>query len=306
MIYTVTFNPAIDYVLEIDNFEPGAVNRVKNNEKFAGGKGINVSRVLNNLNVKSIALGFVGGFTGKFIEDSLKEQGMETNFIKVEEDTRINVKLKSSIETEINGSGPNITSENLDKLFKIIESLTSDDYLVLAGNVQKSVPTDIYSTIQKKCISNNVKVIVDTTGDALVSTLKNKPFLIKPNNHELGEIFDKKLETKEDIIFYAKKLIEIGAQNVIISMAEKGALLINTTGVYHATPAKGTVKNSVGAGDSVIGGFLAEYSQSKDIIEAFRYGAASGSTTAFSKDLCTKEDVEHYLPQVLVTKISDF
>lgn len=306
MMYTVTFNPAIDYVLEIDNFEPGAVNRVKSNEKFAGGKGINVSRVLNNLNVKSVALGFVGGFTGKFIEDSLKNQGIETNFVKVEEDTRINVKLKSSIETEVNGSGPNITSENLDKLFKIIESLTSDDYLVLAGNVQKSVPSDIYSTLQKKCISNNVKVIVDTTGDALVSTLKNKPFLIKPNNHELGEIFDKKLETKEDIIFYAKKLIKMGAQNVIISMAEKGALLINTTGVYHATPAKGSVKNSVGAGDSVIGGFLAKYSQSKDIIEAFRYGAASGSTTAFSKDLCTKEDVEHYLPQVLVTKISDF
>lgn len=306
MIYTVTFNPAIDYVLEVDNFESGAVNRVKNNEKFAGGKGINVSRVLNNLSVKSIALGFIGGFTGKFIQNSLEEQNIETNFIKVEDDTRINVKLKSSVETEINGSGPNITSEDLDKLFKIVNNLTSDDYLVLAGNVQKSVPSDIYSIIQKKCISNNVKVIVDTTGDTLVSTLKNKPFLIKPNNHELGEIFNKKLETKEDIIFYAKKLIEMGAQNVIISMAEKGALLINATGVYNATPAKGTVKNSVGAGDSVIGGFLAKYSQNKDMIEAFRYGAASGSTTAFSKDLCTKENVEHYLSQVVVTKILDF
>ncbi|MFL0249919.1 1-phosphofructokinase [Clostridium neuense] len=303
MIYTVTFNPAIDYVIEVDNFKSGTVNRVKNNEKFAGGKGINVSRVLNNLNVKSIALGFIGGFTGKFIEDSLELQGIKTNFIKVEEDTRINVKLKSSVETEINGSGPNITEENLNKLFKIIESLTSDDYLVLAGNVQKSVPADIYSVIQKKCILNNTKVIVDTTGDALVSTLPNKPFLIKPNNHELGEIFKKELESEEEIIFYAKKLIDMGAENVIISMAEKGALLVNESEVYKASPAKGTVQNSVGAGDSVIAGFLASYSKNKDIVKAFRHGAASGSATAFSKDLCKKEDVEHYLPQVTITKL---
>lgn len=302
MIYTVTFNPAIDYVIEVDNFKSGMVNRVKNNEKFAGGKGINVSRVLNNLNVKSIALGFVGGFTGKFIEDSLEEQGIKTNFIKVHEDTRINVKLKSDVETEVNGSGPNISPENLNELFKIIEGLTSDDYLVLAGNVQNSVPSDIYSVLQKKCILNNVKVIVDTTGDALVATLPNKPFLIKPNNHELGEIFNKDLKNEQEIIIYAKKLIEMGAQNVIISMAEKGALLINENGVYKASPAKGVVKNSVGAGDSVIAGFLASYSQNKDIVQAFRYGAASGSATAFSKDLCKKENVEHYLPQVTVTK----
>lgn len=302
MIYTVTFNPAIDYVIEVDNFRSGIVNRVKNNEKFAGGKGINVSRVLNNLNVKSIVLGFVGGFTGNFIEDSLERQGIKTKFIKVAEDTRINVKLKSTVETEINGSGPNISSENLNELFKIIENLTSDDYLVLAGNVQKSVPYNIYSVIQKKCILNNVKVIVDTTGDALVATLTSKPFLIKPNNHELSEIFNKDLKSEEEIIVYGKKLIDMGAQNVIISMAEKGALLISKTGVYKASPAKGIVKNSVGAGDSVIAGFLASYSQNKDIVEAFRYGAASGSSTAFSKDLCKKSDVEYYLPQVAVTK----
>lgn len=303
MIYTVTFNPAIDYVINVDKFKQGSVNRVSSNEKFAGGKGINVSRVLNNLGVKSKALGFVGGFTGKFIVDSLEEQGVETEFIEVKEDTRINVKMKSDTETEINGAGPEVTSEDLEKLFDIIKSLTSEDYLVLAGNVQKSVPSNIYSIIQEKCADNNAKVIVDTTGDALVATLKNKPFLIKPNNHELGEIFNKELETKEDIIFYAKKLIEMGAQNVIISMAAKGALLINASGVYHATPAKGTVKNSVGAGDSVIGGFLAKYSENKDILEAFRYGAASGSTTAFSKDLCIKEDVEQYLKQIQVSKL---
>ncbi|SMC27356.1 1-phosphofructokinase [Clostridium acidisoli DSM 12555] len=303
MIYTVTFNPAIDYVINVDDFKSGLVNRVASDEKFAGGKGINVSRVLNNLGVKSKALGFIGGFTGKFIIDSLESQGVETNFIEVSEDTRINVKLKSKEETEINGSGPLITGEDLDKLFKIVENLTEDDYLVLAGNVQKSVPSDIYAVLQEKCKAKNVKTIVDTTGDALVATLKNKPFLIKPNNHELGEIFNKELTNIDEIIKYAKKLIDMGAQNVIISMAEKGALLICESGVYHASPAKGIVKNSVGAGDSVIAGFLAKYSETEDLLEAFRWGATSGSATAFSKDLCKKEDVEHYLSGVVVTKI---
>lgn len=303
MIYTVTFNPAIDYVINVDDFKSGLVNRVASDEKFAGGKGINVSRVLNNLGVKSKALGFIGGFTGKFIIDSLESQGVETNFIEVSEDTRINVKLKSKEETEINGSGPLITGEDLDKLFKIVENLTEDDYLVLAGNVQKSVPSDIYAVLQEKCKAKNVKTIVDTTGDALVATLKNKPFLIKPNNHELGEIFNKELTNIDEIIKYAKKLIDMGAQNVIISMAEKGALLICESGVYHASPAKGIVKNSVGAGDSVIAGFLAKYSETEDLLEAFRWGATSGSATAFSKDLCRKEDVEHYLSGVVVTKI---
>jgi len=303
MIYTVTFNPAIDYVITVDDFKAGLINRVASEEKFAGGKGINVSRVLNNVGIKSKALGFVGGFTGKFIIDSLESQGVETDFIEISGDTRINVKLKSKEETEINGSGPVIKDEDLNKLFKIVEDLTSNDYLVLSGNVQKSVPSDIYARLQKKCASNNVKVVVDTTGDALVATLANKPFLIKPNNHELGEIFNKELTDTDEIIEYAKKLIVMGAQNVIISMAERGALLICESGVYHATPANGKVQNSVGAGDSVIAGFLAKYSQSNDIIEAFRWGATSGSATAFSKDLCKKEDIEHYLAQVIVNKL---
>ncbi|MPQ31162.1 1-phosphofructokinase [Clostridium estertheticum] len=303
MIYTVTFNPAIDYVITVDDFKAGSINRVDSEEKFAGGKGINVSRVLNNFGIKTKALGFVGGFTGKFIIDSLESQGVETDFIEIIGDTRINVKLNSKEETEINGAGPVIKDEDLTKLFKIVEGLTSNDYLVLSGNVQKSVPRDIYARLQKKCASNNVKVVVDTTGDALVATLQNKPFLIKPNNHELGEIFNKELTDTDEIIKYAKKLIVMGAQNVIISMAERGALLICESGVYHATPAKGKVQNSVGAGDSVIAGFLAKYSQSKDLIEAFRWGATSGSATAFSKDLCKKEDIEHYLAQVIVNKL---
>ncbi|MBU3184919.1 1-phosphofructokinase [Clostridium estertheticum] len=303
MIYTVTFNPAIDYVITVDDFKAGSINRVDSEEKFAGGKGINVSRVLNNFGIKTKALGFVGGFTGKFIIDSLESQGVETDFIEISGDTRINVKLNSKEETEINGAGPVIKDEDLNKLFTIVEGLTSNDYLVLSGNVQKSVPRDIYARLQKKCASNNVKVVVDTTGDALVATLQNKPFLIKPNNHELGEIFNKELTDTDEIIKYAKKLIVMGAQNVIISMAERGALLICESGVYHATPAKGKVQNSVGAGDSVIAGFLAKYSQSKNLIEAFRWGATSGSATAFSKDLCKKEDIEHYLAQVIVNKL---
>lgn len=303
MIYTVTLNPAIDYVIHVADFKPGEVNRVSADEKYAGGKGINVSRVLNNLGVKSKALGFIGGFTGKFIKDSLEIQGVDTDFTEVDGDTRINVKLKSNEETEINGNGPDISEKDLNKLFEQISSLTSDDYLVLAGNVQKSLPVDIYSIIQEKCFSKGVKVIVDTTGAALTSTLKYKPFLIKPNNHELGEIFNTELKTREDIIEHAQKLREMGAQNVIISMAAEGALLICDSGVYHASPAKGTVKNSVGAGDSVIAGFLANYSQTSDLLEAFRWGATAGSTTAFSMDLCEKKDFEHYLPQVIVTKL---
>lgn len=303
MIYTVTFNPSIDYVIKVENFTPGAVNRVVNENKYAGGKGINVSRVLNNLEVKSKALGFIGGFTGKFIENFLQNECIDTDFIQVNGDTRINVKLKSTEETEINGSGPSISEEDLNKLLQKISALSSEDILVLAGNVQKSISQDIYSQIQKKLEDNGVKIVVDTTGEALVSTLKYKPFLIKPNNHELGEIFDIEIGEKEDIIKYSQKLRDMGAQNVIISMAGEGALLICNEGVYHASAPKGIVKNSVGAGDSLVAGFIASYSKTSDIIEAFKYGVASGSATAFSMDLCRKEDVEKLLLQVGVTKL---
>ncbi|MBI6874252.1 1-phosphofructokinase [Clostridium aciditolerans] len=304
MIYTVTFNPSIDYVIKVENFTAGTVNRVVNENKYAGGKGINVSRVLNNLGIKSKALGFIGGFTGQFIENFLKKEEIYTDFIQVNGDTRINVKLSSNEETEINGSGPNIGEEDLNKLFGKIDALNSEDILVLAGNVQKSLPRNIYSQIQEKVKDKEVKVIVDTTGEALISTLRHKPFLIKPNNHELGEIFNIEIHKKEDIIKYSQKLREMGAQNVIISMAGEGALLISSEGVYHASAPKGIVKNSVGAGDSLIAGFLASYSKTQDINEAFRYGVASGSATAFSMDLCKREDVEKLLVQVKIIKLS--
>lgn len=304
MIYTVTFNPAIDYIVNVDDFKTGKVNRSNNDIKYPGGKGINVSRVLNNLGVDTIALGFIGGFTGNFIKTYIEDEGVKTDFIKVEEDTRINVKLKSDGETEINGYGPTITKENLNSLFDKIKKLKSDDILVLAGNAQKSVPRDIYAQIQNICIKNSVKVIVDTTGKSLLNTLKNKPFLIKPNNHELSEAFNVNIDNMDDTIHYAKQLIDMGAQNVVISMAGDGALLICNGGVYKATTPNGKVKNSVGAGDSLIAGFLASYYREKDILKAFKLGIATGSATAFSLDLCTKEHALSLLNQVDIKKIS--
>ncbi|WP_039658271.1 1-phosphofructokinase [Clostridium tyrobutyricum] len=301
MIYTVTFNPSIDYVIQTENLILGDINRVENEKKFAGGKGINVSRVLNNLGVSSKALGFIGGFTGKFIKDSLVNLGIFTDFIEVKEDTRINVKIKSKQETEINGAGPDIDKENLEKLFKKVENLKSEDFIVLAGNVQKSVPRDIYSRIQQRC--KNGKVAVDTTGSALTATLKYKPFLIKPNIHELGEIFERELKSSDEVIKYANELRKMGAQNVIISMGKDGAMLVCDEGVYKASAPKGTVKNSVGAGDSVVAGFLAEYTRSHSIVDAFKYGAASGSATAFSIDLCKKAFVEQLMAEINVTKL---
>ncbi|TDT63685.1 1-phosphofructokinase [Fonticella tunisiensis] len=303
MIYTVTFNPSIDYIIHVNDFKPGYVNRAESDNMYPGGKGINVSRVLNNLNVKSKAMGFIGGFTGEYVKKYLEDEGLETDFIYVKGDTRINVKLKSTEETEINGSGPDIEEKDIEKLFEKIEKLTSEDFLVIAGRAQKSLPEDIYAQILKKCSKNGVNVIVDTTGKTLLCTLKYRPFLIKPNNHELGEIFNVEMVSIEKTIEYGKELLKMGAQNVIVSMAAEGALLISSEGVFHASAPRGVVRNSVGAGDSLIGGFLAKYSANFDLIEAFKWGAASGSATAFSFDLCKKEDVEALLDQVKITKL---
>lgn len=304
MIYTITFNPAIDYILEVDDFNLGRVNRSKNCYKYPGGKGINISRVLNNLQKNNCALGFIGGFTGKYLDDYLRDEGINTDFITVEGDTRINVKLKTGIETEVNAQGPNITDMDLKKLYKKIDRLESTDFLVLAGNVQKTLSRDIYSRIQERCIKKNIKVVVDTTGEALVSTLEYKPFLIKPNHHELSQIFDVEIRGREEAIIYSKKLLELGAENIIVSMGGEGAVLVSKEGVYHGEAPKGLVKNSVGAGDSLIAGFLANYSNSEDIVEAFRWGIAAGSATAFALDLCSKEEVKNLVTKINIEKIN--
>lgn len=300
MIYTITFNPALDYIVKMDEFNLGHVNRSNNEFVYAGGKGINVSIVLNNLGVKSKALGFIAGFTGDEIERRVREFGCDTEFIKLKEGmSRINVKIKADVESEINGGGPDISSEALEKLYAKLDTLTTGDILVLAGSIPKTMPTDIYERIMERLQEKNVRFIVDTTGESLLKVLKYNPFLIKPNHHELGELFGVKLNSKEEVIEYAKKLKDMGAQNVIISMAGDGAVLIDSNGgVTTSNVPKGVVKNSVGAGDSMVAGFIAGYLNSEKIEDGFKLGVATGSASAFSEGLATKDYVYELLEQV--------
>ncbi|MED1204317.1 1-phosphofructokinase [Heyndrickxia acidicola] len=303
MIYTVTLNPSVDYVVEVEDFAVGKLNRSKSDLKLPGGKGINVSLVLKRLGTESRALGFIGGFTGFFIESFLKRENIQTDFVQVNEDTRINIKLKTGGETEINGSGPHISTEKYEEFLGKLDQLTNEDIIVFSGSIPKSLSPDVYSGLIHVCKEKGVKVVADVSGAALKSVIRAKPFLVKPNHHELGEIFKTSIETIEDAAFYGKKLVEMGVENVIISMAEKGALFINKKALYHANAPKGELKNSVGAGDSVVGGFLSAYATRKDYQEAFRMGTAAGSATAFSMELCKKEDVFTLLTQVEITHL---
>ena len=300
MIYTITFNPALDYIVKMDEFNLGHVNRSNNEFVYAGGKGINVSIVLNNLGVKSKALGFIAGFTGDEIERRVRDFGCDTEFIKLSSGmSRINVKIKADVESEINGGGPDISEEALNNLYSQLDKLAEGDILVLAGSVPKTMPTDVYERIMERLQEKNVKFIVDTTGESLLKVLKYNPFLIKPNHHELGDLFGVKLNNKEDVIEYAKKLKNMGAQNVIISMAGDGAVLIDSNGdVTTSNVPKGIVKNSVGAGDSMVAGFIAGYLNSEKVEEGFKLGVATGSASAFSEGLATKDYVYELLEQV--------
>lgn len=304
MIYTVTLNPSIDYVIKLDNLKNGEVNRTKEEYVYPGGKGINVSLILKELGYKSRALGFVSGFTGLYIKDTLKNKGLEEDFINLENGfTRINVKVKSNEETEINGQGPNIDDESLNKLYEKLDSLKENDILVLAGSIPKTLDSSLYENIMKRLANKNVKIVVDATKDLLMNVLKRKPFLIKPNNHELEELFNVKLNGIDDIITYAKKLKEMGAKNVLVSMGKDGALLINEDEkVLISNVAKGEVKNSVGAGDSMVAGFIAGYLNSNNYEEALKLGAASGGATAFSNDLATKEDIYKLIDEIKIER----
>lgn len=298
MIYTITFNPSIDYIVSVDHFKIGEVNRTTKELLLPGGKGINVSIVLNNLGLESIALGFIAGFTGqeikRRIEDGFK---VKTDFIDVENGySRINFKMKSDEESEVNGNGPIIEEKHLNVLKEKLSVLQSDDILVLSGSIPSCVSNDIYSHIMEYLDHKNIKIVVDATGHLLMNVLKHKPFLIKPNNHELAEMFHVKLSNRDDIVTYAKKLQELGAKNVLISMAGDGALFVCENGnVYFSEAPKGKVKNSVGAGDSMVAGFIAGYENTKDYVQAFRMGIATGSASAFSDNLATKEEVEDLL-----------
>lgn len=297
MIYTVTFNPALDYVVRMDELALGQVNRTVSEDVQLGGKGINVSWVLRELGHENVALGFVAGFTGKAIEDGLAAKGVATDFIHLPAGlTRINVKLKAGEETEINGKGPDISAEALEELYHKLDALSEGDVLVLAGSIPASMPSDVYESILARLEGKKVLCAVDATRDLLVNVLKYRPFVIKPNNHELGEIFGRTLTTDEEIRECAAKLQEQGARNVLVSMAGDGAMLLDENGVRHRLAAhKGKVKNSVGAGDSMVAGFLAGYLDSGDYEQALRVGSAAGSATAFSDVLATRPEIEALL-----------
>ncbi|RDY25878.1 1-phosphofructokinase [Romboutsia weinsteinii] len=307
MIYTVTLNPSIDYVIKLDTLMTGSVNRVSEEHVYPGGKGINVSNVLNELGHKSIALGFISGFTGQYIVDTLKEKGLESDFIKVKDGfTRINVKMKSEEETEVNGKGPKISETELRLLFDKIDNLNSDDILVLAGSIPSALDERLYESIMAKIKDKNIKVIVDATKNLLLNVLKYEPFLIKPNNHELEEMFNVKLTSNEDTVKYAYKLREMGAKNVLVSMGKDGALLITESNeVFLSNVPKGIVKNSVGAGDSMVAGFTAGYLNTNNYEDALKLGAASGSATAFSNDLATKDYIDSLLNEIKVEKLEN-
>lgn len=297
MIYTVTFNPAIDYVVRMETFTTGAVNRTSKELMQFGGKGVNVSTVLRNLGVANTALGFVAGFTGRAIEEGLEKAGVKTDFIHLESGlTRINIKIKAGKETEINGRGPDIDQEALETLYAKLDDLTPGDYLVLAGSIPSTLPDDIYEQILRRLVDRGVQTVVDAEGELLRGTLPYHPFLIKPNNFELGAIFDTFLETDEQIKDCAERLQKMGARNVLVSRAADGAILLDETGIFHKIAApKGQVKNSVGSGDSMVAGFLTGWLETGDYLPALRMGAAAGSATAFSDGLARRDEVEKLL-----------
>ncbi len=296
MVYTVTFNPAIDYVVHTGEMKLGATNRSEKEEMYFGGKGINVSIVLRELGIDSKALGFTAGFTGEAIENGLSEMGINADFVRLKNgNSRINVKIKSTEETELNGQGPDIDEAAINALFEKLDKLSDGDTLILAGSIPSSLPSDIYEKILERLSGRNIKTVVDATKDLLLNVLKYKPFLVKPNNHELGEMFGAELKTDEEIEKYARKLQGMGAVNVLISMAGDGAMLIDEYGKMHRCGVcKGTVKNSVGAGDSMVAGFTAG-SLKGDYEYALKLGTAAGGATAFSDGLAEKAKIDELL-----------
>lgn len=299
MVYTITFNPAVDYVVHTSKMRSGCVNRSEREEIYFGGKGINVSIVLHELGIESKALGFVAGFTGDAIEEGVRQKGIATDFVHLKSGfSRINVKIQSDEETELNGQGPVIEEDELNKLFAKLDQVEDGDVIVLAGSIPSTLPSDIYERILKYLSVKKIDAVVDATKDLLLNVLKYKPFLVKPNIHELGEMFGVTVTTKEEVVRNAARLKEMGARNVLVSMAGEGAVLLDEAGQTHVCPAcHGTVRNSVGAGDSMVAGFLAgcrkggyEY--------AIRLGAAAGGATAFSDGLAEKDDIYRLLEQL--------
>ena len=300
MIYTVTINPSIDYIVQLDKLTLGEVNRMDYDNKLPGGKGINVSRILKELGHDNIAWGFLGGFTGNFVKEELEKVGLKTDFTPIAADTRINVKIKAQNETEINGQGPKLTEEEISAFTEKFDHLTSDDVVIFAGSLVPSLNDDFYFYLIKIIRSKGAQFVIDTTGESLRKTLAEKPLVVKPNNHELADLFGVEFNGIDDIVKYGRKLLDMGAQNVLVSMAGDGGLMITNEGVWRSLAPKGTVINSVGAGDSMLAGFVGTYASTKDPIEAFHYGLASGSATAFSEDLATREKIDEIYAQITI------
>lgn len=302
MIYTITLNPSIDFIVRLDHVETGAVNRMTSDDKYAGGKGINVSRILQRLGIPNIATGYVGGFTGDFIEKALQSEAIDTKFVHVEDDTRINVKIKADQETEINGTGPFISDDNLKELEAILAQLSSADVVVFAGSAPANLGNGVYKDLIAKTRSTGAQVVCDFEGQTLLDSLAFSPLLVKPNNHELGDIFGVELSSLDEIESYAKQVLEKGAQHVIISMAGDGALLVTPEASYFAKPIKGDIKNSVGAGDSMVAGFTGKLVETGDTLEAFKWGVACGTATTFSDDLASAAFIKETYQKVEVEK----
>lgn len=298
MIYTCTITPSIDYTAYLSEFQTGALNRAESVYYYPGGKGINVSRVLKRLGINNIALGFAGGFTGDYITQFLTEEGIQTDFIETNQITRINVKIKSDAESELNGPGPHITERQQQELLTRIDHLSAGDWFVLAGSLSEMVPSSFYETIATTCREKGAAFVLDTSGPSLQALIDTKPFLIKPNEAELGELFHTTISSKKEAAYYAKKLVEKGIQHVIVSLGDNGAILVTDTQTIIAEAPKRKAVNTVGAGDSLVAGFIAAYVKNKTLVDAFRYGVASGSATAFLPDLCEAKDVESLIPKI--------
>ena len=294
MVYTVTLNPALDYVMKLKALRTDDINRTDGEEIYYGGKGINVSVILTQLGIPNTALGFLGGFTGKKLEEMLKNDNVSCDFNYLKNgDTRINVKIKADKEIDLNACGPEITKEDMQSFLRKLDGIKSGDYLILAGSIPNTLPDDIYERILERVGDRNINCVVDATGDLLKNVLKYKPFLIKPNHHELGDLFSVQIKSDDDIVKYSKKLQEMGAKNVLVSMAKDGAMLTDENGCVHKIGnAKGKLINSVGCGDSMVAGFTAGYIKTADYSYALRLGSACGNATAFSEKLATREEIE--------------
>lgn len=297
MIYTVTFNPALDYVMNVADLQSKDINRTESEQIYYGGKGINVSVILTRLGVKNKALGFLAGFSGKQIQDMLKSDNIETDFVYLSKGyTRINVKIKSKQEIDINAQGPDISKSDVDALLTKLEELKSGDCLVLAGSIPNTLPDDIYEKILQRLDNKGVDSVVDATGDLLLNVLKYKPLMVKPNHHELGDIFSVQIKTLDDIEIYGKKLQDMGARNVLVSRGKDGAALLDENGQIHTMGnVPGKIKSSVGCGDSMVAGFLAGWTERKNYAYALKLGSVCGNATAFSETLATKKEIDEMM-----------